>query len=50
MSRLCQAIIWIGDTGRLNTYCMRQAGHEGKCSPYPDKQEQPKPKEPKEPK
>jgi hypothetical protein len=32
---LCQAIIWLTD--KSNTYCMREMGHKGKCSPEPDK-------------
>lgn len=40
---LCQKIVYL--PGNSNTYCMRESGHEGKCSPNRDieeKKEEPK--------
>ena len=46
---LCQKLIWLPDEemkvqnkqSRVSTYCMRQAGHEGKCSETSDVKEAP---------
>ena len=34
---LCQKIVYL--PGNSNTYCMRETGHEGKCSPNRDVEE-----------
>lgn len=33
MYKTCQEIVWIGKSGKVNTYCMRAAGHAGKHNP-----------------
>ena len=36
MFKLCQEIVWLGTSGKHNTYCMRAAGHSGKHNPDGD--------------